>query len=183
MKSPRCDAIAELAQPSRADIVAAAYGVEDLQLRPGYLIPKPFDPRLIVKIAPAVAKAAMDSGVATRPIDGFGGLRPAAACSSSTTPARSMQPMFAGRAKAAPRSASSSPKARTSACCAPCRSSSTKAWPSRSWSAARPSSQQRIERYGLRLRRGVDVRSSTRSTIHATATTGRAITSSRSAAA
>jgi malate dehydrogenase (oxaloacetate-decarboxylating)(NADP+) len=50
-------------------VVAAAYGgIEDLCFGPEYLIPKPFDPRLIVKIAPAVAKAAMDSGVATRPI-------------------------------------------------------------------------------------------------------------------
>src|SRR6204780_771468 len=62
-------AIAELSRQEQSDIVAAAYGgVEDLSFGPGYLIPKPFDPRLIVKIAPAVAKAAMESGVATRPI-------------------------------------------------------------------------------------------------------------------
>ena len=62
-------AIAELARQEQSDIVAAAYGgIEDLAFGPEYLIPKPFDPRLIVKIAPAVAKAAMDSGVATRPI-------------------------------------------------------------------------------------------------------------------
>jgi len=62
-------AIAELARQEQSDIVAAAYGgIEDLSFGPEYLIPKPFDPRLIVKIAPAVAKAAMDSGVATRPI-------------------------------------------------------------------------------------------------------------------
>jgi malate dehydrogenase (oxaloacetate-decarboxylating)(NADP+) len=63
-------AIAALARQEQSDIVAAAYGgLEDLAFGPEYLIPKPFDPRLIVKIAPAVAKAAMDSGVATRPID------------------------------------------------------------------------------------------------------------------
>jgi malate dehydrogenase (oxaloacetate-decarboxylating)(NADP+) len=63
-------AIAELARQEQSDIVAAAYGgIEDLAFGPEYLIPKPFDPRLIVKIAPAVAKAAMESGVATRPID------------------------------------------------------------------------------------------------------------------
>jgi malate dehydrogenase (oxaloacetate-decarboxylating)(NADP+) len=63
-------AIAELARQEQSDIVAAAYGgIEDLAFGPEYLIPKPFDPRLIVKIAPAVAKAAMDSGVATRPIE------------------------------------------------------------------------------------------------------------------
>src|SRR5271165_1581643 len=62
-------AIAELARQEQSDIVAAAYGgIQDLAFGPDYLIPKPFDPRLIVKIAPAVAKAAMESGVATRPI-------------------------------------------------------------------------------------------------------------------
>ena len=62
-------AIAALARQEQSDIVAAAYGgIEDLTFGPEYLIPKPFDPRLIVKIAPAVAKAAMESGVATRPI-------------------------------------------------------------------------------------------------------------------
>jgi malate dehydrogenase (oxaloacetate-decarboxylating)(NADP+) len=49
----------------------AAYGQEDIRFGPEYLIPKPFDPRLIVQIAPAVAQAAMDSGVATRPIRDF----------------------------------------------------------------------------------------------------------------
>src|SRR5580698_5648087 len=63
-------AIAELARQEQSDIVAAAYGgIEDLSFGPEYLIPKPFDPRLIVKIAPAVAKAAMESGVAERPIE------------------------------------------------------------------------------------------------------------------
>jgi malate dehydrogenase (oxaloacetate-decarboxylating)(NADP+) len=61
-------AIAELAQAEASDIVAMAYGGQDLKFGPEYLIPRPFDPRLIGKIAPAVAKAAMDSGVATRPI-------------------------------------------------------------------------------------------------------------------
>jgi len=62
-------AIAELARQEQSDVVAAAYGnIDDLAFGPEYIIPKPFDPRLIVKIAPAVAKAAMESGVATRPI-------------------------------------------------------------------------------------------------------------------
>ncbi|MEA3152152.1 MAG: hypothetical protein QOD56_3091 [Gammaproteobacteria bacterium] len=65
-------AIADLARQEQSDIVAAAYGgMDDLTFGPEYLIPKPFDPRLIVKIAPAVAKAAMESGVATRPIADF----------------------------------------------------------------------------------------------------------------
>ena len=68
MKLAAVRAIAELAQAEQSDIVAIAYGEQNLSFGPEYLIPKPFDPRLIVKIAPAVAKAAMDSGVATRPI-------------------------------------------------------------------------------------------------------------------
>jgi malate dehydrogenase (oxaloacetate-decarboxylating)(NADP+) len=61
-------AIAELAEAEQSDIVALAYGEQDLAFGPEYLIPRPFDPRLIAKIAPEVAKAAMESGVATRPI-------------------------------------------------------------------------------------------------------------------
>jgi malate dehydrogenase (oxaloacetate-decarboxylating)(NADP+) len=64
-------AIAELARQEQSDVVAQAYGIEDLSFGPEYIIPKPFDPRLIVQIAPAVAKAAMDAGVATRPIEDF----------------------------------------------------------------------------------------------------------------
>jgi malate dehydrogenase (oxaloacetate-decarboxylating)(NADP+) len=61
-------AIAELAQAEQSEVVAAAYVGEQLAFGPEYLIPKPFDPRLMMKIAPAVAKAAADSGVALRPI-------------------------------------------------------------------------------------------------------------------
>ncbi len=61
-------AIAELAQAEQSEVVAAAYSGEQLAFGPEYLIPKPFDPRLMMKIAPAVAKAAADSGVAARPI-------------------------------------------------------------------------------------------------------------------
>ncbi|WP_322053183.1 NADP-dependent malic enzyme [Paraburkholderia bannensis] len=64
-------AIAKLAEEELNDSVAAAYGAYDLRFGPKYLIPKPFDSRLIVRIAPAVAKAAMEDGVATRPIDDF----------------------------------------------------------------------------------------------------------------
>jgi len=63
--------IAELAQAEQSDIVARAYGDQHLSFGPEYLIPRPFDPRLIGKIAPAVARAAMASGVATRPIADF----------------------------------------------------------------------------------------------------------------
>ena len=61
-------AIAELAQAEQSEVVAAAYVGEQLAFGPEYLIPKPFDPRLMMKIAPAVAQAAVDSGVALRPI-------------------------------------------------------------------------------------------------------------------
>ena len=61
-------AIAELAQAEQSEVVAAAYAGEQLAFGPEYLIPKPFDPRLMIKIAPAVAQAAADSGVALRPI-------------------------------------------------------------------------------------------------------------------
>ena len=68
MKIASVRAIAELAEAEATDEVAMAYPGRELSFGPEYLIPTPFDPRLIVKIAPAVAKAAMDSGVATRPI-------------------------------------------------------------------------------------------------------------------
>src|SRR6266576_3581024 len=71
MKLAAVRAIADLAMAEQSEIVAAAYGEQALKFGPEYLIPRPFDPRLIVKIAPAVAKAAMDSGVATRPITDF----------------------------------------------------------------------------------------------------------------
>ena len=61
-------AMAELAQAEQSEVVAAAYAGEQLSFGPDYLIPKPFDPRLMIKIAPAVAQAAADSGVAQSPI-------------------------------------------------------------------------------------------------------------------
>jgi malate dehydrogenase (oxaloacetate-decarboxylating)(NADP+) len=68
MKLACVEAIAELAHAEQSDIVAQAYAGEALSFGPEYLIPKPFDPRLMFIVPPAVAKAAMDSGVATRPI-------------------------------------------------------------------------------------------------------------------
>ena len=76
MKLACVRAIGDLAMIEQSDIVASAYNMsESLSFGPEYLIPKPFDPRLIVMIAPAVAKAAMDSGVATRPIADFDAYR------------------------------------------------------------------------------------------------------------
>ena len=66
MKRAAVYAIAELAEAEQSDAVAAVYGEENLAFGAEYLIPKPFDPRLITRIAPAVAQAAMDSGVAER---------------------------------------------------------------------------------------------------------------------
>lgn len=71
MKLAAVYAIADLALAEQSEVVTSAYGGAEVSFGPDYLIPKPFDPRLIVKIAPAVAKAAMDSGVATRPIEDF----------------------------------------------------------------------------------------------------------------
>ncbi len=71
MKLAAVHALADLAMAESSEIVAKAYGGEDLKFGPEYLIPRPFDLRLIVEIAPAVARAAMDSGVATRPIEDF----------------------------------------------------------------------------------------------------------------
>jgi malate dehydrogenase (oxaloacetate-decarboxylating)(NADP+) len=62
-------AIADLAHAEQSDVVATTYGISNLSFGPEYLIPMPFDPRLLTHIAPAVAKAAMDGGVATRPIE------------------------------------------------------------------------------------------------------------------
>jgi malate dehydrogenase (oxaloacetate-decarboxylating)(NADP+) len=71
MKKACVEALAALARAEPSEIVARAYGGETPAFGADYLIPRPFDPRLIVELAPAVAKAAMDSGVATRPIKDF----------------------------------------------------------------------------------------------------------------
>ena len=71
MKKACVRAIADLATMESSDVVVAAYGGKPLSFGKDYLIPKPFDPRLITRIAPEVARAAMESGVATRPITDF----------------------------------------------------------------------------------------------------------------
>ena len=68
-------AVAELARAEQSEVVTSVYGIENLAFGPEYLIPKPFDPRLLTVIAPAVAKAAMDDGVASRPIKDFDAYR------------------------------------------------------------------------------------------------------------
>ena len=71
MKMACVNALSKLAEAESDETVIQAYGLQELKFGPEYLIPKPFDPRLLVELAPAVAKAAMDSGVATRPIKDF----------------------------------------------------------------------------------------------------------------
>jgi malate dehydrogenase (oxaloacetate-decarboxylating)(NADP+) len=75
MKMAAALAIAALAEAEPSDVVSGAYDGDHPSFGPEYLIPKPFDPRLIVEIAPAVARAAMESGVATRPISDFAAYR------------------------------------------------------------------------------------------------------------
>jgi malate dehydrogenase (oxaloacetate-decarboxylating)(NADP+) len=75
MKLACVEALADLALAEPSDVVAAAYGDTPLTFGRDYIIPKPFDPRLILQLAPAVAKAAMASGVATRPIEDFAAYR------------------------------------------------------------------------------------------------------------
>ncbi|MEX0732652.1 MAG: NADP-dependent malic enzyme [Aquisalimonadaceae bacterium] len=75
MKLACVEAIADLTLQESSDVVVAAYGGKPLKFGRDYLIPKPFDPRLISRVAPAVARAAMESGVATRPIEDFNAYR------------------------------------------------------------------------------------------------------------
>ncbi|MEW9309710.1 NADP-dependent malic enzyme [Labrys neptuniae] len=99
MKLAAVRAIAELARVEQSDVVAAAYGTHDLSFGPDYLIPKPFDPRLIVKVASAVAEAAVASGVAARPIEDFDAYRRSLerfVYTSGTV----MQPVFAAAVEA-----------------------------------------------------------------------------------
>ena len=94
-------AIAELAQAETSEQVAQAYGIESISFGPEYLIPRPFDPRLIARVAPAVAQAAMDSGVATRPIADLAAYRETLAQFVYHS-GLIMKPLFAA-AKAAPK--------------------------------------------------------------------------------
>ena len=101
MKLAATRALADLAQAEQSDVVAQAYGVQD-QFGPEHLIPRPFDPRLITTVAPAVAEAAMRSGVATRPLDDITAYRERLGgfvYRSGTV----MQPLFAAAAAEVPK--------------------------------------------------------------------------------
>ena len=101
MKIAAVHAVAGLAMQESSDIVASAYGGEAPSFGPDYLIPKPFDPRLIMEIAPLVAQAAMDSGVATRPIKDMAKYRQSLSQFVYRS-GQTMSPIFA-RAKADPK--------------------------------------------------------------------------------
>jgi len=101
MKVAATKAIADLTMQEVSEVVAKAYGVESLEFGEEYIIPKPFDPRLIVEVSSAVAQAAMDSGVATRPIEDMAAYRQKLAAYMYKT-GFAMKPVF-DRAKQAPK--------------------------------------------------------------------------------
>ncbi len=147
-------AIAELAQAEQSDVVAAAYSGEQLAFGPEYLIPKPFDPRLMMKIAPAVAQAAADSGVALRPIadmDAYRERLQSFVYASGTT----MRPIYAAAKRASKkRVAYAEGEDERVLRAVQIVLDEGLAKPTL---IGRPSViAQRIERFGLRLREGVD---------------------------
>ena len=127
MKRAAVEAIAGLAREAPSDVVARAYGGETRLFGKDSLIPAPFDPRLILRVAPAVARAAMEAALPPGPSPIS---RPMTrACSAScSAPASSCGRSSPPRGRR--RSASSMPMARTSACCAPRRCCSRRASPS-----------------------------------------------------
>src|SRR6266567_515160 len=154
MKLATVRAIADLAMAEQSDIVAAAYGVEDVKFGPDYLIPKPFDPRLIVTIAPAVAKAAMESGVATRPISDFDAYRQGLSQFVYHS-GLLMKPIFQAAKKSPMRIVYAEGEEERILRAAQVVIDEGLARPTL---IGRPAIiSQRIERYGLRIRPGVDV--------------------------
>jgi malate dehydrogenase (oxaloacetate-decarboxylating)(NADP+) len=147
-------AIAELAQAEQSEVVAAAYAGQQLSFGPDYLIPKPFDPRLMMKIAPAVAKAAADSGVALRPVPDMDAYREklqSFVYASGTT----MKPIFTAAKSAA--------KKRVAYCEGEEERVLRAAQIVVDESVARPTLigrpaiiAQRVEKFGLRLKEGQD---------------------------
>ena len=168
-------AIAELAQAEQSEVVAAAYAGANLSFGPEYLIPKPFDPRLMMKIAPAVAKAAADSGVALRPIadmDAYREKLQTFVYASGTT----MRPIFAlakARRAEARRLRRGRGGARAARGADRGRRGPRAADPDR---PARRSSRSASRSSACGWRKGATTTSSTPSTTTATATTGRPTT-------
>ena len=147
-------AIAELAQAEQSEVVAAAYVGEKLAFGPEYLIPKPFDPRLMMKIAPAVAKAAADSGVAQRPItdlDAYLERLQSFVYASGTT----MKPIFAA-AKLATRKRVAYAEGEEERVLRACQIVVDEGL-ARPTLIGRPAVvEQRIQKFGLRLKEGLD---------------------------
>jgi malate dehydrogenase (oxaloacetate-decarboxylating)(NADP+) len=147
-------AIAELAQAEQSEVVAAAYAGEQLAFGPEYLIPKPFDPRLMMKIAPAVAKAAADSGVALRPIadmDAYRERLQSFVYASGTT----MKPIFTA-AKAAAKKRVAYAEGEEERVLRACQIVVDEGL-ARPTLIGRPAViQQRIDKFGLRLQAGTD---------------------------
>ena len=147
-------AIAELAQAEQSEVVAAAYAGQQLAFGPNYLIPKPFDPRLMMKIAPAVAQAAADSGVALRPIldmDAYRVRLQSFVYASGTA----MRPIFAA-AKAATRKRVAFCEGEEERVLRACQIVVDEGL-ARPTLIGRPTVMaQRIEKFGLRLREGQD---------------------------
>ncbi len=147
-------AIAELAQAEQSEVVAAAYIGETLAFGPEYLIPKPFDPRLMIKIAPAVAKAAADSGVALRPIadmDAYRDRLQSFVYASGTT----MKPIFSAAKRATKKRVvyAEGEEERVLRACQIVVDECV----ARPTLIGRPTViAQRIEKFGLRLKAGVD---------------------------
>ncbi|MBA4741512.1 MAG: NADP-dependent malic enzyme [Azoarcus sp.] len=153
MKLAAVHALAELARAEQSDIVASAYAEQSGGFGPEYIIPRPFDPRLLVKIAPAVAKAAMESGVATRPItdwDGYRGQLNNVVWHSGLL----MKPVFAEARNAPQRIIFSEGESERVLRAAQTVIDEGLAWPIL---IGRPAVvMQRIERYGLRMRPDAD---------------------------
>ena len=147
-------AIAELAQAEQSEVVAAAYAGEKLAFGPEYLIPKPFDPRLMMKIAPAVAQAAADSGVAQRPVadmDAYREKLQSFVFASGTI----MKPIFAAAKKASRKRVaySEGEEERVLRACQIVVDEGL----ARPTLIGRPAIiAQRIEKFGLRLQEGLD---------------------------
>ena len=128
MKLACVRAIADLARAEVPDVVANAYAGQDLTFGREYLMPTPFDPRLIVEVPAAVAKAAMDSGVATRPVADLKAYRQSLSNRAFRT-GYVMEDVFTNAKKDPKRVA---PRARKIGSCRPSRSSSTRVWQHRS---------------------------------------------------
>ncbi|NRF66259.1 NADP-dependent malic enzyme [Aquincola sp. S2] len=147
-------AIAELAQAEQSDVVANAYGGATLSFGPEYLIPKPFDPRLMMMIAPAVARAAVESGVALRPVTDYDAYRDKLQ-SFVYASGQTMKPIFSVAKKAERKNiAFAEGEDRRVLRAVQVVVDEGLARP---WLVGRaPIIERRIEKYGLRLQRGRD---------------------------